>query len=114
MIVGGGIVPATNFTLQEVHRPRPPHVAVISMDAACADFRIEVLGGRASVRRGVGSRGSVRMVRRTAMLPHSSGLLPPMEIRLQTLKSLSQLPGSAWNDAEAAPDRPALAATPHP
>src|SRR3989441_10025294 len=111
MIVGGGIVPATNFTRQEVHRPRPPHVAVISMDAACADFRIEVLGGRASVRRGVGSRGSVRMVRRTAMLPHSSGMLPPMEIRLETLKSLSQLAGFDWSDAELEAVRPAVART---
>src|SRR3989442_658967 len=106
---GANVVPATNFTLQEVHRPRPPHVAVISMDAACADFRIEVLGGRASVRRGVGSRGSVRMVRRTAMLPHSSGMLPPMEIRLETLKSLSQLAGFDWSDAELEAIRPAVA-----
>src|SRR5205809_6828722 len=105
MIVGGGIVPATNFTLQEVHRPRPPHVAVISMDAACADFRIEVLGGRASVRRGVGSRGSVRMVRRTVMLPHSSGMLPPMEIRLETLISMNQLAVFVWRDGELAAGR---------
>src|SRR5207249_10875667 len=67
MIVGGGTVPATNLTRQDVQRPRPPHVAVISMDAACAPFRIDVAGGSASVRRGAGSRGSVRIVRGTAM-----------------------------------------------
>src|SRR5437762_10133206 len=73
MIVGGGTVPATNFTRQDVHRPRPPHVAVISIPAACAVFKMEVAGGRESVRWADGSRGSVRMVRGTAMPPHSSG-----------------------------------------
>src|SRR2546428_11219995 len=100
MIVGGGIVPATNFTRQEVHRPRPPQVAVISIDAACADFKIDVLGGMATVRRAAGSRGSVRMVRTTAMLPHSRAMLPPMEIRLYTLNSLIRLVEVGWGHAE--------------
>ena len=33
-MVGGGTAPATNFTRHDVHRPRPPHVAVTSRPAA--------------------------------------------------------------------------------
>src|SRR5438046_10481390 len=108
MIVGGGTVPATNLTRQDVQRPRPPHVAVISMDAACAPFRIDVAGGSASVRRGAGSRGSVRIVRGTAMPPHSSGMLPPMEISLDTLKRLSRLAGFRWSDCQLGAISPAV------
>jgi hypothetical protein len=36
MIVGGGMLPATNFTRQDVQRPRPPQVAVMSIPPACA------------------------------------------------------------------------------
>ena len=43
------------------------------------------------------------------MLPHSSGMLPRMEIRLETLKSLSQLAGFDWSDAELEAIRPAVA-----
>src|SRR5881398_3097026 len=109
MIVGGGTVPVTNLTRQDVQRPRPPHVAVISRDAACAPFRIDVAGGSASVRRGAGSRGSVRIVRGTAMPPNSSGMLPPMEISLDTLKRMSRLAGFDWSDAELEAIRPAVA-----
>ena len=45
------------------------------------------------------------------MLPHSSGMLPPMEIRLETLKSLSQLAGFDWSDAELEAIRPVLERT---
>ncbi len=44
MMVGGGAVPATSFTRQEVQRPRPPQVAVMSTPAACAERRIVVPG----------------------------------------------------------------------
>src|SRR2546428_12637202 len=111
MIVGGGTVPATNLTRQEVHRPRPPHVAAISMPAACAPFRIDVAGGSASVRRGAGSRGSVRIVRGTAMPPPSSGMLAPMGISLDTLKRMSRLAGFDWSDAELEAIRPAVTRT---
>ena len=43
------------------------------------------------------------------MLPHSSGMLPPMEIRLETLKSVSRLAGFDWSDAELEAIRPAVA-----
>ena len=36
-------------------------------------------------------------------------MLPPMEIRLETLKSLSQLAGFDWSDAELEAIRPAVA-----
>src|SRR5467141_3195007 len=102
MIVGGGTVPVTNLTRQE---------AVMSMPAACAPLRIDVAGGSESVRRGAGSRGSVRMVRGTAMPPHSSGMLPPMEISLDTLKRMSRLAGFDWSDAELEAIRPAVTRT---
>src|SRR4029077_2343059 len=44
MMVGGGAVPATSLTRHEVHRPRPPQVAVMSTPEAWADFRIVVPG----------------------------------------------------------------------
>src|SRR5260370_36278601 len=44
MMVGGGAVPATSLTRHEVHRPRPPQVAVMSTPPAWADFRIVVPG----------------------------------------------------------------------
>src|SRR5437667_10425337 len=53
------------------------------------------------------------MVRTTAILPHASGMLPPMEIRLETPKSLSQLAGFDWSDAELEAVRPAVARTLH-
>src|SRR5206468_11918842 len=61
MMVGGGIVPATNFTRHDVHRPRPPQVAVMSTPPACAARRIVVPGSTSSV------RASGRMVRRRLM-----------------------------------------------
>jgi hypothetical protein len=33
MIVGGGTCPWTTFTRHDVHRPRPPQTAVISIPA---------------------------------------------------------------------------------
>jgi len=50
MIVGGGTAPSMNFTRQEVHRPRPPQVAVMSTPAACAARRIVVPDTTSSVR----------------------------------------------------------------
>src|SRR5262245_7625110 len=66
MMVGGGTGPATNFTRQDVQRPRPPHVAVMSTPAAWAAARMEAPGARAKARRADGSRGLVRMVREAA------------------------------------------------
>ena len=43
-MVAGGTAPATNFTRQDVHRPRPPQVAVTSTPAACAALRMLVPG----------------------------------------------------------------------
>src|SRR5436309_14100763 len=83
----------------------------MAMAAACAPLRSDVAGGSASVRRGAGSRGSVRIVRGTAMPPHSSGMLPPMEISLDTLKRMRRLAGFDWSDAELEAIRPAVART---
>ena len=47
-MVGGGTVPATNLTRQEVQRPRPPQVAVMSTPAAWAALRMLVPGVMAS------------------------------------------------------------------
>ena len=44
MMVGGGAVPATNLTRQDVQRPRPPQVAVMSTPPPCAAFRMVVPG----------------------------------------------------------------------
>src|SRR6266849_10833857 len=65
MIVGGGMVPETNFTRQEVQRPRPPQVAVMSTPAAWPARRTVVPGSTWSVMR------SGRMVR--AMLMRAQG-----------------------------------------
>src|SRR5881296_2851505 len=44
MIVGGGGRPARNLTRHAVHRPRPPHVAVMSTPPAClAMFALSAL-----------------------------------------------------------------------
>src|SRR3989442_15476281 len=112
MIVGGGSVPVTNLTRQDVHRPRPPHVAVMWMPAACAPLRIDVAGGSESVRRGAGSRGSVRVVRGTATPPHSSGMLPPIELSLDTLKRMSRLPPFDRSDADIEALRPTVKRAP--
>src|SRR4051812_5772706 len=44
MMVGGGMLPETNFTRQEVQRPRPPQVAVMSTPPAWAALRMVTLG----------------------------------------------------------------------
>src|SRR5215510_4073430 len=44
MRVGGGGDPARNLIRHEVHRPRPPQVAVTSTPEACAAFRMVVPG----------------------------------------------------------------------
>src|SRR5919201_188157 len=72
MIVGGGTVPATNCTRQEVQRPRPPHVAVISTPPSCAALRIVVPAATLSSRRVPDSAGSVRMTSETVIRRHCS------------------------------------------
>src|SRR5882724_9926879 len=67
MIVGGGIVPATNFTRHEVQRPRPPQVAVTSTPPSCAAFRMLVPAATVSSRRVRASPGSVKMTSETAI-----------------------------------------------
>src|SRR5215475_3648036 len=57
MMVGGGIVPETNFTRHDVHRPRPPHVAVMSTPPSWAARRMVEPGSTESTTR------SGRMVR---------------------------------------------------
>src|SRR5204863_474611 len=99
MIVGGGTAPATNLTRHEVQRPRPPQVAVMSTPPPWAALRIDVPGARSSVRRAPGSRGSVRIVSATAMSSHSSGMLPPMEIDLDSMRSAVRLAGFDLRDA---------------
>src|SRR5258708_5062699 len=44
MMVGGGAVPATSLTRQEVQRPRPPQMALMSTPPACAALRMVVPG----------------------------------------------------------------------
>ena len=39
---------------------------------------------------------------------HSSGMLPPMEINLETLQRITRTAGFAWTDAELEALRPAL------
>ena len=51
MIVRGGATPATNLTRQDVQRPRPPQVAVMSTPWACAARSKAVPGSTATVRR---------------------------------------------------------------
>src|SRR5207237_10022965 len=67
MIVGGGIVPATNFTRHEVQRPRPPQVAVMSTPPSCAALRMLVPAATLSSRRVRASPGFVRKTCETAM-----------------------------------------------
>src|SRR5262245_25967154 len=50
MIVAGGVVPATNLTRHDVHRPRPPQVAVMSTPAAWAEARMVDPGSTWSAR----------------------------------------------------------------
>src|SRR5262249_7359558 len=57
MMVGGGIVPETNFTRHDVHRPRPPQVAVMSTPPSWAARRMVEPGSTESTTR------SGRMVR---------------------------------------------------
>ena len=40
MMVGGGTMPETNLTRQDVQRPRPPQVASMSTPAAWAEARM--------------------------------------------------------------------------
>ncbi len=108
MIVGGGGSPTRNFTRQDVHRPRPPQVAVISTPPACAALRIVVPGATVKVRRDAGSRGSATSVSGTAMAPHSSGMLARMEISVESLRRTAALGGFAWTDAELEAIRPAV------
>src|SRR5512132_1696516 len=122
MIVGGGIAPARNFTRHDVQRPRPPQVAVMSIDAACAARRIVVPGGRLSSRRAPASRGSVRMTRETAMPGHCN--LPPLgpaamlramdrtpTLDLDTLRCFARVAGFDWSDEELERLRPAIEAS---
>ena len=108
MIVGGGGRPARNFTRHDVHRPRPPHVAVTSTPPACAALRIVVPGATLSVRRDGAAPEPWRIVSATAMVPHSSGMLAPMEIGLEGMKRMAAAGGFAWTDAELEPIRPAV------
>src|SRR5215510_14847383 len=108
MIVGGGGRPARNLTRHDVHRPRPPHVAVMSMPAACAALRIVVPGETVRVRRAAGSRGLATNVSGTAMASHSSGMLARMEISVDSLRGSAALAGFAWTDAELEAIRPAV------
>src|SRR5262249_10406881 len=105
---GGGGGPARNSPGHDVHRPRPPQVAVMSMEAACAALRIVVPGATVTVRRAAGSPGSATKVSGTAMASHSSGMLARMEISLESLKRTAALAGFAWTDAELEAIRPAV------
>src|SRR2546427_9814862 len=108
MIVGGGGRPARNLTRHEVHRPRPPHVAVMSTPPACAALRSVDPGAALSVRRDATSPGSWRIVSATAMAAHASGMLARMEIDVETLRRMAALGGFAWTDAELESLRPAV------
>src|SRR4029450_10753154 len=108
MIVGGGGSPTRNLTRHDVHRPRPPHVAVMSPPPACAALRIVVPGATVSVRRAEGSLGSVTKVSGTAIASHSSGMLARMEISVEWLKRAAALVGFDWSEADLEPIRPAV------
>jgi len=108
MIVGGGGTPARNLTRHEVQRPRPPHVAAMSTPPACAALRIVVPMAVVRLRHEVGSFGSAMIVSATAMAFHSSGMLAPMEIPVETLRRLARLGGFAWTDAELEAIRPGV------
>src|SRR2546428_9712199 len=107
MSVGGGGKPARNLTRHEVHRPRPPQVAMMSTPPACAALRIVVPGATLSVRRSA-SPGAWRIVSATAMASHSSGMLAPMEIGVETLRRMAALGGFVWTGAELEPVPPAV------
>src|SRR2546428_13828275 len=108
MIDGGGGRPARNFTRHDVHRPRPPRVAVMSTPAACAALRIVVPGATVSVRRAAASPGSVRIVSATAMASHSSGMLAPMEISVESMRCIASLGGFACTHAQLVSGPPRL------
>src|SRR2546426_11590291 len=105
MSVGGGGKPARNLTRHEVHRPRPPQVAMMSTPPACAALRIVVPGATLSVRRSA-SPGAWRIVSATAMASHSSGMLAPMEIGVETLRRMAALGGVVWSRAQLQAIRP--------
>jgi hypothetical protein len=42
------------------------------------------------------------------MVPHSSGMLAPMEISVDAMKRMAAAGGFAWTDAELEPLRPAV------
>src|SRR5438093_11684534 len=92
MIVGGG-APVRNLTRHDVQRPRPPHVAVMSTPPAWAALRIVAPAAAVRLRRDAGSLGSTMIVSATAMVFHSSGMLAPMEITVETLQRLARLGG---------------------
>ncbi|PYN01024.1 MAG: hypothetical protein DME07_14845 [Candidatus Rokuibacteriota bacterium] len=48
------------------------------------------------------------IVSATAMVFHSSGMLAPMEITVETLQRLARLGGFAWTDAELEAIRPGV------
>src|SRR5262245_3410515 len=99
MIVGGGVAPAMNLTRQDVHRPRPPHVAVMSTPAACAVLRMDVPGARESARVTEGSRGSVRSVRRTATTVDSTpGLVARRDDRVSSAQGIHGEGGEPWHE----------------
>src|SRR2546427_11669866 len=106
MIVGGGGTPVRNLTRQEVQRPRPPQVAEMSTPPACAALRIVVPAATARFRLDAGSSGSVTIVRATAMAFHSSGMLAPMEIPVETLRRLARLGGFGGSPPERRASRP--------
>ena len=118
MIVGGGGVPARNFTRHDVQRPRPPQVAVTSMPPSCAARRMVVPAVTARSRRREGSLGSGRTVSATATRSNCSaclpalaaaGILPRMEpLTLETLRHCARVAGYAWNDDELETIRPVL------
>src|SRR5260221_13325985 len=76
MIVGGGMVPDTTFTRQEVPRPRPPHVAVMSTPPSWAALRMVQPGSTESTTR------SGRMVSEILMRAsgYHSRVVPPAAI----------------------------------
>ena len=45
------------------------------------------------------------------MSPHSSGMLPPMEIDLDSMRTTARLAGFDWSDAELEAIRPVLERT---
>jgi hypothetical protein len=108
MIVAGGGRPARNLTRHEVHRPRPPQVAVTSTPPACAAFRIVVPGATLSVRLDAAPPAARRIVSETALTSHSSGMLAPMEIDVEGMKRMAAAGGFAWTDAELESIRPAV------